>query len=305
MARNATINPEAWAILNGDEQVAMGLQYGMQKSSWESGEIMDKSHYKYLEIKYRAEKFLKMFTEHLELYEEVVPTKILSGDRIASTFLKLCVEKRLKPTAAIKIINNNDEDRVYTKSGMNDRVVVVMRKWEKSEDVHEHMVYNLVKEFDRWNNFRILPPEIQEPSAYKRRIKSMYKKHIRVLSSIPKLSLIKLKELTAWKKGHPKGLMPMLNNGRYEIWHVKTNPKTLELLAELCLYIFKDDDVADEYIQSVFHYVNLGEKHCRDGIKFWQSYRELIQKAINYHQINNIKATRRHLEMALSKLEYF
>lgn len=305
MGRISKINTEAWAILNDDEKVAMGLQHGMQKSSWESGEIMDKSHYKYLEIKYRGEKFLKMFTEHLELYDEVVPTKILSGDTIAKQFLKLCIEKRLKPTAAIKIINDNDEDRVYTKSGMNDRVVVVLRKWERSEDVHEHMVYNLVKEFDRWNNFRILPPEVQEPSAYKRRIKSMYKKHIRVLTSIPKLSLQKLKELTVWKKGHPKGVMPMLINGRYEVWAIRTNPKTLELLGELCLYIFKDSNIAEEYIQSVFQYVNLGEKHCRDGIKFWQAYRELIQKAINYDQVNNIKATRRHLEMALEKLQYF
>lgn len=283
----------------------MGLQHGMQKSSWESGEIMDKSHYKYLEIKYRAEKFLKMFTEHLELYDEVVPLKLLSGDGIAAQFLKLCVEKRLKPTAAIKIINDNDEDRVYTKSGMHERVAVVLKKWERSEDVHEHMVYNMVKEFDRWNNFRILPPEIQEPSAYKRRVKSMYKKHIRVFASLPRLSLEKLKELTKHNPKKASAYMPMVIGGKYELWRIKTAPKTMDLIKELCLYVFKDKDIAEEYIQSVFHYVNLDEKHCRDGIKFWQSYRELIQKAINYDQINNIKATRRHLEMALEKLNFF
>ena len=43
---------KAWQILNKDEKTALMLTFNQKKSSWEAGDIMDKSHYKYLEITY-------------------------------------------------------------------------------------------------------------------------------------------------------------------------------------------------------------------------------------------------------------
>lgn len=302
----ARINKQAWAILSPDEQTAISLQYGLQKSSWESGEMMDKSHYKYLEIKYRAEKFLKMFTEHLEMYHEIVPMEILEGDGIAIKYLKYCVENRWLPRASVKYLNDNDDDRVYTLTQIHDRVERLLRKWNRSENIHEIQVFNLIKEFDRWNNYRILPKSIQEPSAFKRRIKSMYRKHIRALSAIPILSREKIREITEAKKSDSRAQwLPMFKNGGFELWKTRTNPQTVELLSDLCLYIFKDKGEATEYIENVYHYTNLSEKHCRDGITFWQLYRELIQRASNFDQVQKITATRRHLTLAMQKLEFF
>ena len=63
--RNLDENNPAWMILIEEEQLALTLHYGPEKSTWQAGEIMKKAHYKYLEIKARGEKFLKIFIERI------------------------------------------------------------------------------------------------------------------------------------------------------------------------------------------------------------------------------------------------
>lgn len=298
----AKVNRAAWNILSPDEKTALGLQHGMNKSSWESGEIMDKSHYKYLEIKYRAEKFLAIFTEHLEIYPELIPDYI-SGEIPVKKYFRWCIGERLKPMAALERLNDNSIDRVFTKSSMNARIIEQVRAWGRSENVYELAAFNLVKEFDRWNNYRILPREIQEPSAFKRRVKNMYKKHIRALTSMPSISKEKLLELSRAKKA-PYAYMPLLQSDGWSIVKVKVNKLITPLYNELCLYTFKTYAEADTYIANVFSYVNKKEKDCKDGIIFWQIYRECIQTATNYNEVQKITATRSHLEMALKNLSY-
>lgn len=297
------LNKQAWEMLTEDERIALGLKMGMNKSTWEAGEILDRSHYKYLEIQYRAKKFLEMFTEHLELYRELIP-KYIQGDSVVKKYLEYCMVKRMKTMAAITEINNNDEDRVYSKADMNNRIIEQIRKWGRSENVYELSIFNIVKEFDRWNNFRILPRELQEPSAFKRRIKNMYKKHIRVFKIMPDLSKKKLKQLVETKNS-PFGYLPMITRGKIEILKVKENKNTIPLFVDLCLYVFKVEDEAKEYITDVFHYVNMAKKDCKDGINFWNKYRDHIGKANNFEGIQKITATRSHLELAMEKLEYF
>lgn len=298
------LNRAAWSILSPDEKTALGTMHGMNKSSWEAGEIMDKSHYKFLEIKYRAEKFLALFTEHLELYQELIPSYVM-GELTVIKYFKWCIGERLKPMEAIDRLNDNTIDKVYTKSALNEKIITQLRKWGSSDDVYQLSMYNLVKEFDRWNNFRILPREIQEPSAFKRRIKNMYKKHIRALTEMNDLSKTKLKELI--KPGKQKiYYLPMLVDKKgYEIWRAKLTNTISPLYNELCLYVFKTKEEADKYIYNVFQYVNKEKKDCKDGIIFWQIYRDCIKTAINYNEVQKISATRSHLEIATNKLEYF
>lgn len=296
-----SVNRKAWGILKEDEKTALGLQLGMQKSSWQSGEIMDKSHYKYLEIKYRAEKFLKMFTEHYELYDCLIP-KDLPGINSVIDYFVWCIEFRLKPMEAIdRIMINYSKLR---KEDLNGLLITQLRQWQKSEDPYQLAVFDLVKEFDRWNNYRILPREIQEPSAFKRRISKMYKKHIKVLTSIPKLSLIKLKQLSKTNK-EPFAYLPIFNEaGQIEVWKVKDLPKSVELYSSISFYIFADKQEAQDYITHIFHYVNQAKKDCKNGLKFWSNYRICIKKAKNYNQIQQIIPSRKYLETAFYKLTF-
>ena len=55
------IQNKAWNLLTEKEKQALTLGLGYAKSSWEVGEMMGLSHYKFLELKERAERFFKLF----------------------------------------------------------------------------------------------------------------------------------------------------------------------------------------------------------------------------------------------------
>ena len=57
---------KAWDCLPQKEQQSLFLQLSENKSSWEAGEILKLSHYKYLEIRERSEKFFRLFSDFFE-----------------------------------------------------------------------------------------------------------------------------------------------------------------------------------------------------------------------------------------------
>lgn len=292
------MNKKAWEILSTDEKTALSLQLGLSKSSWESGEIMQKSHYKYLEIKYRAEHFLKLFTEHIELFDEMIP-EYITGNKTVLAYFRLCLEKRMKPMEAILELGKTER---VTKNTLNEKIVAQMAEWEKSNGAYELTVFNLIKEFDRWNNFRILPKEIQEPSAYKRRIKNFYKKQLKVITTLNTLSLDKIAKLYKLKRSQT--FLPVMYDGQPQVWPIKLNSNSVKILSDLGLYIFDSLQPAQEYINNIDAYIGKGKKACTDGLDFWPKHRELIKKAANYEDVQKITPSRRYLQMALSKLEY-
>ena len=54
---------KAWDCLKDLEQKSLFLQLSENKSSWEAGEILKLSHYKYLEVRERSEKFFRLFSD--------------------------------------------------------------------------------------------------------------------------------------------------------------------------------------------------------------------------------------------------
>ena len=62
---------KAWDCLTPTEQQSLFLQLSESKSSWEAGEILKLSHYKYLEIKERSEKFFRLFSDFFEIHESI------------------------------------------------------------------------------------------------------------------------------------------------------------------------------------------------------------------------------------------
>lgn len=296
------INKRAWAILSQDEQTALSLQHGLSKSTWQSGEIMDKSHYKYLEIEQRAKRFLRVFTDHLKLYDEIVP-EYIRGNGAVVKYFRYCIELRLKPQQVLDKINSEYDDRFYTKPIINKKIVKVLKAWEESDNAHEVVLFNLVKDFDRWNNFRILPKEIQEPSAFKRRVKNVYKHQIKVFKNIPKLSLQLLRKKLEIKK-EPCWYLPLLIGMTPTVIRIRNTQTCLNLLNEITFYAYEQEEDAKTYIEALFHYLAKENKDCKDGLDFWPVYRESIKKAINYNTIQNITPTRKYLEVAIKKIEF-
>lgn len=70
---------KAWSCLIGKEQQSLFLQLSESKSSWEAGEILKLSHYKYLEIRERSEKFFRLFSDFLRntllSFDQIVPVR--------------------------------------------------------------------------------------------------------------------------------------------------------------------------------------------------------------------------------------
>lgn len=297
------INKQAWAVLTEDEKLALNLQYGHSKSSWQSGEVMGKSHYKYLEIKYRAEKFLKMFTEHFETFDFIV-SPFNTGDIYIKEYFELAITKRLKISQIAKILNDK-----YSYTGKRTRdseIVIQMDKWMNSDNAYDSNLYNLIKEFDRWNNFRILPIDIREPSAFKRRNSKEHKKNIKLVASVPTLSVPLIKKLFKHRKSDtaPLFLPFMTDENLCHIIQVNNSPKVIEEINKIPFYVFTEKSQAKAYTDILKSYLNLQYKGCRDGLEFWPKYRDIIKVAHNYSEIQRIIPSRKYLELALSKLKF-
>ena len=71
---------KAWDCLNEIERQSLFLQLSESKSSWEAGEILKLSHYKYLEIRERSEKFFRLFSDFFELHTSIFDLTALANE---------------------------------------------------------------------------------------------------------------------------------------------------------------------------------------------------------------------------------
>lgn len=298
-------NKKAWKILNEDEQLALSLKHGHGKSTWEAGEIMGKAHYKFLEIEARARTFLKMFSEHILMYDEIIPDYIPLDDNVRRYF-KYTIEKRKKVKDAVEKINDN----VFSIRSVRDKAIIdSLEKLNNSKSAINKNFVIMIMEFDRWNNFRILPKEVQEPSAYKRRNKNNDKKNINNLLSMNTYTVDKLIERYENTSNHPDTKLvyvPMfsklLNNGG-KIVNVKNSDEAIKELSKVGFYIFTQEKRAQQFFDLLYNYDFDQPKNCKDGQNFWPKYRVLIRYSLNYNNIQKRIASRKFLETALRDLD--
>ena len=86
---------KAWSCLIDKEQQSLFLQLSESKSSWEAGEILKLSHYKYLEIRERSEKFFRLFSDFFEKHTSIFRPDC-PCERNFQDYMEGCLEKRLK-----------------------------------------------------------------------------------------------------------------------------------------------------------------------------------------------------------------
>lgn len=289
---------EAWMILTVEERTSLSLQFSYEKSTWQAGEIMGKAHYKYLEIKARAEKYLRLFTEHFNVFTGLIPNDI-KLDPLFEEYLTLIIYKRLTPFDAV----NKMQNKALTIASHRDELInKEFTKLQKQEKFSAQALLNLMLDFDRWNNFRILPKNLQEPSAFKRRNKNRLKKQLKNLTDINPFVLEKIiqKFDITHKELKDAFYIPLVKNGEYQI--IQVDPKlnaNLNQINKLGLFMFESSARAGEFAELVSTF-NINEpKDCKQGLIFWPQYRILIKGALNYHEIENINPSRRYLELAL------
>lgn len=288
---------KAWQVLNAEERTALTLSLVNGKSTWESGEIMNKAHYKYLEIRQRAEKFFKLFTEFFQEYDSVIPKGSIL-DKHFKKYITLTIEKRLPFQEAIALIGSDKYKKPKTREIEILREVQSLNGSKYSQDQN---LYHLIKDFDRWNNFRILPASLQEPSAFKRRNKHKLRKLVNLFTSLNPLAVLKIKQIYSVKKSDMVKsylYLPLLtihDNSLTEVITISNNDINFKAVNNLILYVFKEKEDAQRFIDIIVNYLAKDYKHCKDGQIFWPEFRILTKKALNYDHIQNITPSRKYV----------
>ena len=284
---------KTWDILTSDEQTAITLSLSHGKSSWEVGEIMGKSHYKYLEISARAKRFYKLFIEYFADHGQLFPEGVIIDDRFRDY-----IEKAILDRLPLKHILNFIGDKEYTIARKRRTHIVnqmkSLRSQSKGRDTHD-----LILEFDRWNNFRILPQEIQEPSAFKRREKTKEKNRLKLVSKLPPMSIDLIVNRYKYE-GKLKCLyLPLVDKRHaagFVIVPVKKHTTTISGISYLGLPLFEKRDTAKDYIILVHDFIEDDTKSCVKGLHFWPQFRVLNKSAHNYDRLENIKVNRKYYE---------
>lgn len=291
---------KAWNCLTKVEQQSLFLHTSEGKSSWEAGTMMNISHYKYIEIRERSEKFFRMFADFFEKYPSIFRPDC-PCERNFQDFIEGVIEHRLKKRDAVAYTGDSTQQlpKVNRKNLIRN-----MKYLKESENLWDLDTRRLIFEFDRWNNFRILPSILQQPSAFKRRLNKKDKIYIKyLLERIPTFVLEKLKERFYYKVKPSKKklwvtlISPDLYTDGYYLLPIRPEKEVLEEMNRFYIYIFEDREDADTFGYLVTSFYERTAKVIA-GQKFWPEYRYLVKKAINYNAINNIEFNVNRLDNA-------
>jgi len=289
---------EVFHILRQEEQTAITLALGHSKSSWEAGEIMGKAHYKYLEIKSRAERFIRLFYSMYKKYDTVLPHSNLVDQSFMEYLDWVIVRRERVKQAGINIggvYNNREHERSF-------EICRQIEKLKASNRELEVDLYTMIMEFDRWNNFRILPPELQEPSAFKRRNKVRMLKHLERISSFPEISIQHVINSYTYEGVRPKVYLTLISryfDDDYRVISMERKSSYIKQLSKSGLYIFNTEKEADYFGEMVSLFLFVSSRTPSQGQTFWPEYRGYIEKAVNFKTVNNIVPTRENYEDAM------
>jgi len=279
-------NEQAWDLLTTDEQAALNLSIKMGKSTWESGEILGKAHYKYLEIKSRGEHFFKVFSEYFEKHSTLIEPelrKVLHPDFIYLLESTIIKRKSIKET-----LEGNYESMLLIETSRNRLIEKQLNILREIKTPNADDLILIINEFDRCNNFRILPRHIQEPSFFKRRNKSRDLKQLKLVSSLPSF-IIDTLHINFSYKGKDAVFLPILDNREKRGFVIlKVKPTRVDDLSRLSFSIYESEEEALSTIKLVKEYISSKSKTCKIGQRFWPQYRVKLKAAINWGQVNNI-----------------
>lgn len=293
---------KAWECLREEEQQSLFLQLSSGKSTWESGTILKKSHYKYIEIRDRSQKFFKMFTEFFDKHPSIFRPDAPYNPRFRD-YIEGCIEKRLTRKEAA--VFTGDSTQVFS----SVRVPMLennLSRLRESEDEWDKDTFSLIIEFDRWNNFRVLPRLYQAPSAYKRRCQSKYKIYINyLLNKLPLWIHDRIIERYRYrlspKNSKPRYWIALISRDKYEdgyyVFPVKVFDEVVNEMSRLFIYVFTTKDDADTFGFMVDKFTEKTNSK-KSGMNFWREFQEVLETAVNFKQVNYIDFNMNTLDMA-------
>ena len=291
---------QAWNCLTPTEQQSLFLQLSEGKSSWEVGNILGVAHYKYLELRERSQKFFKLFTDFFELHGSIFRPDS-PCDQQFKDYIEASIERRLSNKEAV-LASGDSANLIPCVNNKN--IIRNMNTLQDSEDEWDICTRRLIFEFDRWNNFRILPKILQQPSAYKRRENKREKIFLKyILKQTPDFALERIRERWFYKVKPSKPaywvalISKTLYSDGYYLLKIRPEKEVVKEISKFYLYVFNTRDDADTFGFLVNQYLDRTTK-INLSQKFWPEYRAVIHKAVNYNEVNNLECSVKTLDMA-------
>ena len=115
-----------------------------------------------------------------------------------------------------------------------------MEALKNSSNPHDNALHSLIQEFDRWNNFRILPTIIQATSPYKRKSNRQAKAYFKYLRNINPNTIFKIIKTKTYK-GEKVAYIALFNKefeSGYKIVPIKNDIENAKYFTFNKVYIF-------------------------------------------------------------------
>lgn len=273
---------KAWNHLTKLEQMALNLVVVNERSKKEAAIIMNIAPYKFTEIYLRARKFFVMFTGHYEEHSELIPSYIMitKEDRI---FLDQLLGHRKKITDIVKlellVDLANAKAREYLWRGLFTTLHV-----NSLGGISE-----VFTEFDRWNNFRILPKNMQLPAAFPRRKNRSLKKIQQGLYAISDLGWDLIQQRYGTSDIPPMVYIPIIASDDFRGYAIRETKPIYDYMARNRIPVFSKQKLAYQFAELLFDYRRLKKRSTYSARKFWANFRLLIMEAQNYENLVGIK----------------
>ena len=290
---------KAWKCLTEPERKILFLTFSQGLSGRRAEEIMGLTHYKYLENKARAERLFKLFSEYFFKHPSLIDPKTKIEPRFRDYLHSAILNRKSKRDA---IVDCGDSSWFLTEISSEKMCKNMQRLKDSPPGTWDRDLYGLVVEFDRWNNFRILPKRYQAPSAFNRRSQKSFRSYIKYLHRIPDSTVRALVD-QYWSTSvkietryYLSLLSPSFPLG-YIVVPIKKDGGILSKFTSMRVYIFNTPEEADEFGLLLYQYYERTLERA-DSLVYWREFRTMIQKAINYRYLSNLDFSYNALDQA-------
>jgi len=272
-----------WEHLTHLEKSVLSLVIVSGKTKQEASIILNIYPYKFTEFFNRAQKLWTLFTDHYQKYLNLVPI-LNSISPEEYTFINLVLRSRAKPSDLISTMPEfHSLSRTGTVRQLWDRV---LREVQLNPSDHHSDFYRVIKVFDQWNNFRILPPEYRLPSPFPRRRNREFKKIHDQLNSISEIGWAMV-EKKFGTKNPPIAFIPRTDEF-FSAMSVSLTKRVLIYCTRNKLPIFSRKNQAEEFAEASYDFYRLSRTSTYSAQKFWANFRLRLQSAINYNELLGI-----------------
>ena len=289
----------AWDVLDELEKSVLILCLTHGKSVREVGSIIKKPHYTCLKVKTRAENLFKIMMAHYYNYEALFSPKSPTSNDFR-TYMESLIEDR----KTVKESYQKAENYSLTFLKLRDSYVIKYMEYLKlSDDPWDKSTYEVIMEFDRYNNFRILPKAIQRPSPFKRNYTKEMVKYIDTMTNLKPVTIDYLLSLVGKSEKEDTQIYTVIFSYEefehgYKVLPIYYKNKNIEIFEREKFYLWSDIEEAD-YFGAIVSTYAYKEKIPGSAQKFWNKYREQIKLAINYKDVNNIRDEGYNIEKIL------